>query len=100
MNLSDFADAVTGQGYMDCELDFPEPVDFCILGKNMETKRVNLPYKEEPKDYYGDVFKVWYLELVKLHEVDGWVADAEKEFNSHQQNFVKKTYQVIFRRWL
>jgi hypothetical protein len=98
MSLSDFMDAITGQGYMNCEIDFPEPPAFSILGKKMETKTVLLPYGEEFS--HQDDFKVWYHELVESYEVDGWKADKERDFNGHRLNYAKKTYQVIFRRWV
>jgi hypothetical protein len=103
MGLREFAEAITGTGYMDCEIEFPEPSAFGLLGKTMEVKSVPLPYDEYPPS--GKDFETWFEKLVAPYEITSdWKADREKSVNFHKMSADKKTgkktYTVTFRRWV
>jgi len=106
MTMENFAIAITGQGYMPCELEMPEREDFDILGKTMENKQVAIPFENDPP--IGKGFKEWFEKLIYPYEAEalgGWKADKETSMNFHKLQIIKtsvnmKTYTVTFRRWV
>lgn len=102
MTMENFAIAITGQGYMPCELDMPEREDFSILGKTMENKQVAIPFENDPP--IGKGFTEWFEKLIYPYE-GSWKADKETSINFHKMQTIKtsvnmKTYTVTFRRWV
>lgn len=92
MTLEDFAQALTGLGFVDCGLTF-RALD--KIGKIRE-------HKVEPI-YIGDRYNFTEeesKELIKPFEVDGWIGRDEDLRNSHNQTKDRKHRNVVFVRWV
>ena len=49
---------------------------------------------------YGDFFANWFEAAIKPVQVDGWYADEERNFNHYKYDSRKKTYTLLFRRYI
>jgi len=90
MPLKQFAQCITGLSIVGVPIEYPECEHLVRIGKSMEVKTEFLPLNYDNFDKFE--------EIVKPREVDGWVADREREINHHCVS--KKGYSITFRRWV
>ena len=45
-------------------------------------------------------FENWKEKEISKHEQNGWIADRLGGFNGYKYDNIKRTYEVIFRRWV
>ena len=91
LTLENFAQAITGHGYIDCDLEFN---DSGVIGKIRETKHELIPRITfaSPSDYY-------IKDYIKELEIDGWKARKEDITNPH--NWVDDDkVKVLFVRYV
>ena len=90
MNLEDFALALTGQGYIDCQFEL---MGIHNVGKVRETKTELVPL-DNP--YMATAAE--RLSALKPFEVDGWTARRSDIENHHR--YLNNTVTVTFSRFV
>lgn len=91
VDYKEFAQALLGQGRVECELEFD---NLDKLGKVQELKTETVFVVD--KDVAASV---------AVYEVDGWVGDRDDATNHHQMLGQRKednawAYKVTYRRWV
>lgn len=89
LTLEDFANAVTGMGYVECQF---EVRGLDKIGKRREVKT------EVVKTKSYNVSKEEKLDLLKPFEVDGWIGSLDDLGNYHNRK--DDGYSVGFVRWV
>ena len=87
--LDNFSKALTGQGFIDCEIKYPSQEN---IGKKRETKYENVPCK----DYLETEEEK--REVLEPFEVDGWIGRSS-DLNNHHRS-TEDGYNVLFERWI
>ena len=92
MGLKDFANVITGQGYVNCEFKIRGTE---LVGKLRESKEelITLP----PNFSYD---KELAQELITPYEIDGWKGEINNLDNYHNRSKGGKTCRVLFVRWI
>lgn len=101
--LAEFAAAITGLSRQDAELEFNEG---CPVGKKREIKDIEFRIKLDGYRY-DDTNKQLLNDIVKPHEVDGWMADSysmsHDPFNGHKSrtdNEGFRLFKISFTRYV
>lgn len=92
MDMRDFAAAVTGLSYQDCEFELVQSNN---IGKRLEVKQIMVDCPA-----WGDAFYKEITKIVKPYEIDGWEASEYDLKNCNPHNIVDKKYKVTFRRFI
>ena len=98
MTYENFTKALTGQGYIDCDIDFN---DSELIGKKKEHKTVKVPRMkgyERVNNKEIETHMVAYDNINQLF-LDGWVPRYE-DFNNHHKHTDDNHVMVIFERWV
>jgi hypothetical protein len=83
VELHDFAQALFGLAYQNCEYEIRS--DPSLWGKRKERKQIVLP---SPKSYDRSAQRRELKEAAKSYEVDGWTADVDGALNSQHPSAV------------
>lgn len=89
LSLTDFALALTGMGYVDCDLEFNDSGVVGMVAEN-KTELVPIP-AEHPYNR-----EAWSIAALAPFEVDGWKAREGDITNGH--NFVRTKNGMTFQR--
>lgn len=91
VDISNFGEAITGLAHVSCQIKV-NPSD--KIGKTREHKTVEIETPDQ-LSYDTPVLK----DLLKPHEVDGWVGRIQDLQNMHKR-IRNNIYDVVFERWV
>ena len=95
ISMENFAKAVTGQGYLPCEVMFN---DSGIVGKTREHKYELIPRYDSGSCDISTMVEWYKHRILPTYEIDGWKC-RESDLTNHH-NYDGKKVKVLFERYV